>query len=197
MRGKILSAMGALTTVLAAPVSAQDGTNQFAVETFGRVNCTEFMSVRKNRASVEYARIMGFVSGYLTAANRYEPDTFDLSPWHNSVAFDLIIEKHCAEHGTDTLVGTLQRMVSSFRPIRVAKYSDLVRVGDGQGSAILYQTILQRAQTYLKAGGLFAGEPDGRDSPQFREAIRAFQQGKGLTATGIPDPATLWTLLNP
>lgn len=197
MRGRLSVAVAALAAALAAPAEAQTGTKQFAVEAFGRVSCPEFMSLRQNRSSADYARVMGFVSGYLTAANRYENDTFDLTPWHNAFAFDLILEKHCTEHRTDTLVSILQRMVSSLRPIRVARYSDLVTLSAGGNSVVVYETVLRRTQTYLKVAGLFTGDVDGKDSPKFREAVRAFQQRKRLPPTGLPDPATLWTLLNP
>ena len=53
------------------------------------------------------------------------------------------------------------------------------------------------AQAALKAQGLYRGEEDGQFSPQVRDALLAFQRKSDLYQTGVPDPATLWTLLNP
>lgn len=188
-----------------APVAiASDG--QFAVEEYGRVGCAEFTAARTNKDGAAYARIMGFVQGYLTAANRYEVDTFDLSPWHNAPAFDLILDKHCQDKPKDTLVATLQMMVSAFRPLRVAKPSPIVKVSDGQKYLFVYDAILRRAEMVLKARGYLAATtiPAAATTPQpyaytpvLREAFRKYQTDKGLDPTGLPDTATLWTLLNP
>jgi len=56
---------------------------------------------------------------------------------------------------------------------------------------------LERAQAALRARGLYRGEEDGVYSPQMRDALRAYQRSANLYETGVPDPATLWTLLNP
>jgi hypothetical protein len=189
-----LAMYAGFSACLAADVNSAE---QFAVEGSGRIGCTQFNTAYKNQESAEYQRIIGFVDGYLTAANRYEPNTFDLSPWHNGVAFGLILNKHCGDHPEDTLVSTLQRMVTSFLPIRLAKFSQLVEVGDDKYKTVVYDAILRRAQSVLKMRGLYQGEEDGKFTPVLREAFRRFQEQNGLTPTGIPDPATLWTLLNP
>lgn len=189
-----LATSAGFSACLAADVNSAE---QFAVEGSGRISCTQFNQAYLNQESAEYQRIIGFVDGYLTAANRYEPNTFDLSPWHNGVAFGLILNKHCSDHPEDTLVSTLQRMVTSFLPIRLAKLSPLVELGDNNYRTVVYDAILRRAQGVLKLRGLYQGEEDGKFTPALRDAFRKFQEQSGLTPTGIPDPATLWTLLNP
>ncbi len=179
------------------PASADNGSRQFAVEGSGRLDCATFIAARADKGSAEYQRLIGFVEGYLSAANRYEPNTFDLSPWHNAAAFDLILEKHCSENPDDIIVSAVQKMVGAFRPVRVAEFSPLVEVGAGENRAFVYQTILKRAQSALSARGLYRGQEDGVFSPQMRDALIAFQRGANLYETGVPDPATLWTLLNP
>lgn len=192
--------------ILAAWVAAMSATglnaaeasqNSFAVEGAGSLTCTAFLSARDKKTSPQYQRIMGFVEGYLSAANRYEPNTFDLTPWHNATAFDMILTSHCAEHGDDTLVSIVQRMVTGLRPIRVAQYSPMIEVGDGTHRTIVYEAILRRSQAALRRRGLYAGEETGKFSPEMRTALLAFQQKSSLALTGVPDPATLWTLLNP
>jgi peptidoglycan hydrolase-like protein with peptidoglycan-binding domain len=79
----------------------------------------------------------------------------------------------------------------------VARFSPLLEVGDSQNRAFVYETILRRAQAALWIRGLYSGPEDGQFSPSLRQAFVAFQSEKGLSQTGVPDPATLWNLLNP
>ncbi|WFL75952.1 peptidoglycan-binding domain-containing protein [Altererythrobacter arenosus] len=176
---------------------AEDEEKQFAVEGAGRLDCATFTKARVDKGSAEFQRFIGFVEGYLSAANRYEPNTFDLSPWHNAAAFDLILEKHCNENPQEALVSVVQKMVGALRPVRVAEFSPMVEVGSGENRAFVYETILRRAQAVLRTRGLYSGAEDGKYSPQMRDALLTFQKNSDLYATGVPDPATLWTLLNP
>jgi hypothetical protein len=196
---KILMAVAAVAVTFTGspPASAENGSRQFAVEGSGRLDCNTFIAARKDKGSAEYQRLIGFVEGYLSAANRYEPNTFDLSPWHNAAAFDLIVGKHCTDNPDDLIVSVVQKMVGALRPVRVAEFSPLVEVGTGDNRAFVYQTILKRAQAALVARGLYTGAEDGMYSAPMRDALIAFQRSANLYETGVPDPATLWTLLNP
>lgn len=190
-------ALIALAAVPLAPAMAQDSQRQFAVEGAGMLTCARFTAARADTTSPEYQRMIGFIEGFLTAANLYEPDTFDLTPWHNAAALDMIVGNHCAQHPEDRLVGVTQRMVGGLRPFRVARFSPLLEVGDAENSALVYETILRRAQAALRVRGLYTGAEDGTFTPALRQAFRDFQRSVGLGETGVPDPATLWKLLNP
>ena len=192
------SLIGALLILLVPGTGrANDGNNQFAVEGAGRLDCASFTKARADKGSAEYQRLIGFVEGYLSAANRYEPNTFDLSPWHNAAAFDLILEKHCSENPDEVMIAVVQKMVGALRPLRVANFSPLVEVGTGENRAFVYETILRRTQAALRSRGLYDGEEDGNFSPKMRDALLTYQRSADLYETGVPDPATLWTLLNP
>ena len=192
------SLIGALLILLVPGTGrANDGNNQFAVEGAGRLDCASFTKARADKGSAEYQRLIGFVEGYLSAANRYEPNTFDLSPWHNAAAFDLILEKHCSENPDEVMIAVVQKMVGALRPLRVANFSPLVEVGTGENRAFVYEAILRRTQAALRLRGLYDGEEDGNFSPKMRDALLAYQRSADLYETGVPDPATLWTLLNP
>ncbi len=191
------TAIAAALLTHTAAANAENTSGQFAVEGPGQLTCNAFTRARADKGSAEFQRLIGYVEGYLSAANRYEPNTFDLSPWHNAAAFDLILEKHCADNPQDTMVGVVQKMVSALRPIRITEYSPMVEVGAGENRAFVYRAILRRTQAALKSRGFYAGAEDGSYSPQMRDALMAFQKKADLFATGVPDPATLWTLLNP
>lgn len=196
MKKWILAAFA--TASLSTTLSAAEPTeNSFAVEGAGGVNCAAFILARQDKSSTEYQRMIGFVEGYLSAANRYEPNTFDLTPWHNAAGLDIILNSHCTEHKEDTLVNVVQRMVPGLRPIRVAQFSPIVEIGDDPHRTYVYEAILRRAQAALKSRGLYSGDENGKFSSEMRAALKAFQLQRSLTETGMPDHATLWTLLNP
>jgi hypothetical protein len=197
MMRRHLAAFGLAAAAIGASAAAQDNARQFAVEGAGMLTCARFVAARADTTSPDYQRMIGFIEGYLSAANLYEPDTFDLTPWHNAAALDIIVGNHCAEHPEDRLVGVTQRMVGGLRPIRVARFSPMLEVGDQQHRTFVYETILRRSQAALQLRGLYSGPEDGTYTPALREAFSAFQRSVDLDPTGVPDPATLWKLLNP
>ncbi|PWG02122.1 peptidoglycan-binding domain-containing protein [Sphingosinicella humi] len=188
--------LGLLGWASAARAGTQDGV--FAVEEAGRALCPAFVKARAEKSEA-YARYVGFIEGYLTAANRYEPNTFDLTPWHNANAFALILYKHCQKekNAKDALAMVAQKLVLAMKPFRLADFSKMVEVGAGADNALLYETVLKRAQTELSRKGLYHGEVDGKFSAETKAALTEFQRLAKLQPNGIPDAATLWVLLNP
>jgi peptidoglycan hydrolase-like protein with peptidoglycan-binding domain len=53
---------------------------------------------------------------------------------------------------------------------------------------------VQNAQQALQQGGFYKGTVDGKMGPHTRQAIRSFQQAKGLHATGHLNQKTLTAL---
>ncbi|MGB3471880.1 MAG: peptidoglycan-binding domain-containing protein [Erythrobacter sp.] len=187
-----------LISYLFGAVAARADTtdHQFAVEGAGRASCATYTEARTNNPQ-QAARYLGFIEGYLTAANRYEPNTFDLTPWHTPEALALILDQHCKQAASDGLAMVAQRLVVAMMPHRLASESEMIEVREGDKSVLVYEKIIRRAQNQLARRGLFAGERDGKDSPEFRAAVSRFQQLAKLDQSGVPDVATLWVLLNP
>jgi His-Xaa-Ser repeat protein HxsA len=55
-------------------------------------------------------------------------------------------------------------------------------------------TTVQSAQQALQQGGFYKGTVDGKMGPHTRQAIKSFQQSKGLHATGHLNQKTLTAL---
>ncbi|PLK26995.1 peptidoglycan-binding protein [Novosphingobium sp. TH158] len=182
------------TAPQSARAAAPDGV--FAVEESGRMPCPAFVAA-KAKNSPAFTRAIGFIEGYISAANRYEANTFDLSPWHTGQAYGLILEQHCKAHASDTIGMAAQRLVAALQPLRLASPSKLIEVGNGKHKAVLYEAILKRAQSALARRGLYRGAASGTFDAPTQKAFAAFQSGASLQPTGVPDPATLWKLLNP
>lgn len=191
-----LVAYGAIAMAVPGSTSAGTLAGQFAVEDAGRISCAAYTKARAANGG-DQARMVGFVEGYLTAANRYEANTFDLTPWHNHNAFALILDQHCRKSPSDSLVMATQKLVEAMKPQRLSNFSKLVEIKDGKDRTIVYQSVLERAQAELVRKNLYKGAADGRYTPEFKLALQNFQKSAKLPPSGMPDPATLWALLNP
>lgn len=196
MSARLNMGLVALALLASVPAAANTAAGDFAVEGVGGATCKQFTAAQKAKGEI-FQRMMGFVDGYLTAANRYEPNTFDLAAWHSDVALSLILGAHCAKFPAESLSTSLQRLVIGLKPMRVAEKAELVAIENGGKTAKVYPPIVRRAQQALKAKGLYAGPDDSRYSPALKAALLKFQANSKLEQTGIPDVATLWTLLNP
>lgn len=191
-----IGAAVALFALAQSPARAAGPDGMFAVEEGGRMPCPTFLEA-KAKKDQSLARAIGFVEGYISAANRYEPNTFDLAPWHTPQMYALILEQHCQKQPSDNLAMAAQRLVAAFQPLRLATPSKLIEVGDGKHKAVLYEAILKRSQSALARRGLYRGEATGKFDAATEAAFAAFQRSVALDPTGVPDPATLWKLLNP
>lgn len=186
-------------TIQAWPAAAGTKDGKFAIEESGRATCGDFIKARDTK-SPNYSRFIGFIDGYLTAANRYEPNTFDIAPWGNSRGYALILSQYCgdASRKTELLAIVAQRMVAQMAPNRLAEFSPLVAINaGGKLPLVVYETVLKRGQAALKSRKLYAGPIDGKFTPEVKTALEAFQKTAKIEPTGLPDSATMWALLNP
>lgn len=177
-----------------AHAATDDG--NFAVERSGQATCSRFLKAQAEDPQ-EFTRYLGFLEGYLSAANRYEPNTFDLTPWHDTHALSVILATHCKEAPEESLGIAVQRFVGAVMPLRLASHSPMVRIERNGKTAEVYEAILKRAQIALGQRALYAGPLDGKYSTALGTAFESFQKNNSLDPTGIPDVPTLWVLLNP
>jgi hypothetical protein len=195
VRSAVLLA-GVCGLLASSPAAAESKDGKFAVEGPGQASCARILRAKDTNA-LEYARYLGFMEGYISAANRYEPNTFDLTPWHTSQALTLILTTHCKSHPKDILGVVMQEFVGAMMPLRLASYSAREKIGDDRNHTEVYEAIVKRSQEALARKGLYHGLADGKFSPAMGDALREFQKTARLDPTGIPDTATLWVLLNP
>ena len=87
-------AIVAWCAALAAPAQAADSDGKFAVEGVGEAPCQAFVEARAAR-SVDYFAFEGWIEGFVTAANLYLPQTYDLTPWESTEVLAAVIETNC------------------------------------------------------------------------------------------------------
>lgn len=194
--GRAALAFAALSMITATPVVAATASGDFAARGAGTASCAAYTDVRTRKAP-EVAAFMSYIDGYLSAANRYEVDTYDLTPFHNQAMLALILDKYCKEHAQDIMAVAALRLTAAVHPLRLTQKSTKIQVVDGANRVMVYEAILQKAQAELTRKGLYKGQADGKYSPAVKTALVAFQKQSKLPESGVPDPATLWLLLNP
>ena len=195
-RWKSIALVALCFAFLPSPVQGADKNGQFAIKGIGRQTCRQFTDARVAGSEV-YAQFRGWLEGFLTAVNRYEPETYDAAPWGTTELLALIIDNHCQKNPDDRFVIAVQKLTIKLKEDRLTESSPLLVVTVGGRTARVYEDLLQRIQVQLAELGLYDGTVDGQFGPKTEEAIAMFQVSEGLKGTGLPDPLTVWILVRP
>lgn len=190
--------MAALLTLAAAtPAAAGDSEGRFRVEGIGRLTCADFVAARREDIDGDRHRLfVGWIDGYLGAANRYEPDTFDLTPWQTIDLIAAQIAVHCESRPAQLFAEAAALLVGALRPRRLRAPSEIDAL-DVEGQRVfLPRAVVIEINTRLRAAGHMSVPPGPVFDARTVAALKAFQTGLGLPATGVPDQPTLNALLN-
>ena len=190
-----------LTTAAAPAVQADTPQGEYAIDGAGLALCPAFKEARASKPEA-YGRFIGWLEGYLTAANRFTPGTYDLTPWHTADVLGLVVDGHCDKNPNDRLFVIAQKLVASLMPDRLQQRSELLRLKarDAKGAertVAIYSDVLRRAQDALAKQKLYQGPVDGQYNQDVQRSFANFQAAVGIDDTGLPDPLTLWLLFSP
>jgi murein L,D-transpeptidase YcbB/YkuD len=173
---------------------AADENGQFAIKGMGLLPCQDYVQARKEQTP-QYFQFGGWMEGYLSATNRYEKDTFDLTPWQTSGVLASWLESFCERNPEVQFVRAVATLVNVLGKDRLTTRSELVEFEANGGTHSVYASTLRRAQQELVKRGLSKDTMSGKLDEETVAALRRFQAESGLEATGLPDPATLARLL--
>lgn len=188
---------GAALAAFAWPAESSTPQGEFAVEGAGLAKCAAFLEARASRSDA-YSRFIGYVEGYMTAANRYSPETFDLSPYQTGELFGMIIENHCKSNPDDQLYYIVQSLAAQLVNDRLINRSGMMRIdGSESGPVAVYEEVVRRMQQRLAEEGLYGGEADGQFDEELQRSIENYQAAVGIQPSGLPDTLTLWILFSP
>ncbi len=197
----------AFVALASTSVRADSADGKFAIEGAGYATCAAFTAARnersdkaQNKPTDAYARFIGWIEGYLTAANRYNPDTFDLTPWQTAEIYGVIVGAYCEKHADTRLFAIVQQLVENLKPDRLKVPSEILTVVAKGPKGVTYNIpveVVRRAQEALKKQRLYQGEVNGQYDAATQKSFENFQAAVGVTVTGMPDPMTLWLLFSP
>lgn len=189
----LLAALGLLA---AAPnARAADARGAYAIDGGGGAPCKAFTESRRAASGRANDLFAGWVDGYVSAANRSRPETFDLTPWQTTELLLLLLSRYCENYPEDRFQIAVDNLLDTLHPQRLVNYSDRLVVGEKAQGISIYREVLKRAQRSLASQGFYTGQMDGNYDKAVHKAFRDYQEKNGLKATGLPEPETLYRLL--
>lgn len=176
-------------------VHAADENGHFAIKGFGLKTCADYVDARAAQSN-RYFQFGGWLNGYLTATNRYEPDTFDIVPWQSTGLLASWLERFCRQQPEQPFVRAVGALVNSLGNDRITSWSDMIELQIGDQNVFIYNIVISRLQAMLVQRGFLKGKPSGELDESTRDALKMFQEHLGLPITGVPDHSTLARLFN-
>ncbi len=176
-------------TVLTGPAAAQTG----AVEGPGSLSCQQAITSRAEDRQ-DYLAIAAWVSGFLSAANAYEEDTHDLTPWQSIELTMAQIDAFCQQQPEARVVEATVAYLSYLRPNRMVEAEDQILIENAGQSLAVYPSVIDSVRAALTERDALDAGGSGYDGEMI-EALTAYQATEGLPQTGLPDSATLSRLL--
>lgn len=167
---------------------------KFAAKGAGRMDCADFV-VSAEKKNTDYQLYAGWLEGFLTSYNQFQPHNYDITPWQTTELMLLLLERQCKEHPEQKYLDATNSLIKSLFPARLVKQDDIVQVSFGSYHGYFYQQTLLQAKQRLKNLGFYQQEVVADEFKQSDvKAFSSYQKKHGLKVTGFPDQRTLATL---
>lgn len=176
--------------------NAADEQGQFGVRGAGLVSCAVFEHARATRSEV-YHVVAAWMDGYITGANQYANNTYDIASFESTELLTAMVSDYCKQHPDVLVFAVVNSLVKKFATHRLHNLSRKQRIVLGKRRTLLYTEIIHRMQGRLSDYSFYHGKIGDGFTPQVEKALAAFQTSIGLKSTGFPDQLTLWRLFNP
>ncbi len=188
----------ALTATLASAGTAglvQDARN-FVVRGMGSLGCETLVSaLEQDQRQDAAARLVAWLSGYLSHANRAETEVIDVLPFSNVNELATVVARVCASNTNAQVEAVTASVLATLAPLAVTQKEEAVELRRGETAIIIRPSVLQAIQDRLIALELLPqGSADGVFGEQSAQAIASFQSEVNLQATGLPDAWTVFLL---
>jgi len=180
-----------MVPLTAHSISAKD--ELFSVKGVGILKCEDYLKIRKSKSVVNF-KIIGWIGGFITATNRYMPDTYDISSWYKVDSLAKILDNHCTQRPESPVVSAVMAIVQLLHSQRVQAFSPGREAKVGDKTIRIYEEIIKRVQKKLVEKGFYKGKIDGAFGPGTQKAIAAFQTKIRFVADGLPTQMTLFRL---
>ena len=174
--------------------AASDVNGNYAVVGAGAQSCASFKQAAAD-GGPQLINYISWLQGYISHLNRSTPETYDVIPVSEPVAFANLVLRVCAQDDKQSFELAALKTVNVFAPLRVQTESPLVQITWNEKQLSVRQETIKTVQAKLKERGLYDSAVDGTFGPKTAESIIAFQKSKGLPETGLPDGITLANLL--
>lgn len=176
--------------LLAGPASAGDAEGRYAPKGAGLMPCSMFLKQLQSEQPESAGVALVWLTGYLSAANAFLDDTYDLVTWQNDGILANILAARCAQNPDRPIAAAANEVVQALGGSRLKSAEQPERVTVGERETVLYPTVIRQLQQALKDNGQSI-VVDGDFGPGTSNAIKAYQASKGIPQSGFPDAITM------
>lgn len=172
-------------------IYAADVDGKFAVKGAGRKSCDDFLQAKAS-GSNDYLLYAGWVEGFISSYNQYQPDNYDITPWQTTELLLLLASEQCKAKPDSRMLTVVNGLLKALFSIRLQTESKIVKVSLDGRDTYYYSEILKRVKERLKLATSYRGNisDDSFGAEEIR-AIVEFQKSSKLTVTRVLDQNTL------
>jgi len=178
---------------LHGPAVAATASGAFAVRGIGAQSCKNITAVATGKKADELVQLSSaWVAGYLSQYNRATSKTYEAIPIVDNVVLGKLAINICRSNPDTLFEAIAASLVTSFSRGALSEESPIVEIKSDKSKALVRRAVFRLVQQELIKGGFLpAGSADGDYGPATRAALSKFQEARGITVTGVPDPQTL------
>ncbi|QHJ11538.1 hypothetical protein FX988_01772 [Paraglaciecola mesophila] len=182
-----------LLSVHSGLVRAADDNGKFAVKGAGKRLCSNFLLAAEQKTT-DYYLYGGWLEGYISAYNRFQPENYDATPWQTTELLLALLQQDCENSKDKHFLTVTNGLLKALFPIRLPAESALVAIDVNNAKSYFYVEILKRAKQRLIKMGYLQDVGNSDFDQATLEAFKHFQRDLGLAQTGVPDQNTLMNL---
>lgn len=188
----------AMVTLFATTVPqlghAANKDGNYAIRGMGSFICSEFLETLEADESTRNS-YSEWISGYISAMNRTELETFDVSFVPSNTAITGLVGRICSTRPDVRVETALASLLNLMSTAKIDEESDLVRTSLGESSVMIRQSVLDQLLVIL-VDAEYLNVARGFDNT-VRDALLDYQQDHDLPLTGLPDSNTLISAFAP
>ncbi len=170
---------------------AADAKHLFAVHGVGALSCGDVTAALLKGDVAIRGTILSWLMGYVSAMNRIQPDTYDVSPVQVPEAMIDMVVGVCQRDASARVETAAYSVFHTLSSAALSTESPEVQVTTNGRTTMLRKDTLIALQKYLIAEKFLRGEADGSFGPTTQAALADFQKKQNLPQTGLPDPPTI------
>ncbi len=185
-----------LFMLISTAAFAADVQGHFSVKGAGQAPCSDYALAVSSKGQ-HAAPFLNWLAGYLSAANQYEVQTYDLLSWQTDNVIAASLVGYCRANPKTPFALAAAKMVSSLRAGRVSRKGPFQILTVGSERIRLHAETLLRIKSILRARAGYTGPMTAVWDKPAGLALMRFQSDRKLRPTGQLDPMTLAALLAP
>jgi hypothetical protein len=170
---------------------ALDAKGMFAVHGVGALSCGDVTSaLLKGDVSIR-PTVLSWLMGYLSAMNRIQPGTYDVTPVQVPDALINMVVGVCQKDASARVETVAYSVFHAMASAGLSAASPEMQVTANGQTTTLRKDTLVAVEKYLIAEKFLHGDADGSFGATTQAALVDFQKKQNLPQTGLPDPATI------